>query len=74
MRRAPGHGEDVAIRACGIDAWRDPVRARRRAVFLSSHILSEVEALCDPGRHPPRGPAGGTGIIALVSRDARAEV
>ncbi len=41
---------EVEFRHCIVAAC-----ALGQTVFLSSHILSEVEALCDPGRHPSRG-------------------
>ena len=43
-------------------AFRQCVHEARQAgqtVFLSSHILSEVEALCDRVGHPARRPSGG---------------
>ena len=40
----------------GLPGVRAGGPARGQTVFLSSHILSEVDAVCRPGRHAPQGP------------------
>ena len=53
----------------------DEAKARGQTVFLSSHILSEVEHLCDARRHPSRWrPRGGRGPSTASSAMRSTEI